>query len=101
MLKQGDVLFHCFLITILTLQGNYPDIKEFQIISKLKTWFTRNSYEMRAIYFLEDHSFGGRLSVEGMLGMNGVLQVLKMFCHKEQLLDPPNKEDTMFPSEMI
>jgi len=99
--KQGDVLFHCFLITILTLQENYPDIKEFQIISKLKTWFPRDSYEMKAIYFLEDYVYGSPLTVKGMVGMEAVLRVLKMFCDKQQLLDPPHKEDIMFPSEMI
>jgi hypothetical protein len=100
MTKQGDVLFHCFLITLLTLQRNYPEIQTWQILSKLKLWFAKKSYEMKAIYFLEDHSFGGKMSVEAMFGMDGVLRVLKIFYDKRELLYPPDKEAAMFPSEM-
>ena len=64
-----------------------------QVISKLKLWFTRHSYEMKAIYFLEDHSYGGKLTPQGMVGMEAVLRVLKLFCDNQELLNPPDKDD--------
>lgn len=98
--KQKDVFFYCFIIAILTLRENYPDNTEFQVISKLKTWFIRDSCEMKAIYFLEDHSYGSRLTLEGIVGTDKVLEVLKIFCDNQKILSPPDKEYSMFPSEM-
>jgi len=97
--KQGDVLWYCFVLTLLTLRIKNPDIRMWHITSKLKTWFTRNSYEMKAIYFVEDHEYGIQLSPEAMFGMDTVLAVLKLFYDKRELLDPPNKDaDVIFLS---
>jgi len=97
--KQGDFLWYCFMITLLTLRIKNPNIEMSHIISKIKTWFTRHSYQMKAIYFVEDYEYGTPLTPEGMYGMQSVLQVLKMFYDKRELLDPPHKDaDVIFLS---
>lgn len=91
--KQGHVLWYCFVITLLTLRIKNPDIQMWHITSKLKSWFTRHSYEMKAIYFVEDYEYGTPLTPQGMVGIEAVLRVLKLFYDKRELLDPPDKDD--------
>jgi hypothetical protein len=90
--KKEHALWYCFLVTLLTLLPKNPDIKMSDIISKLKTWFPRNSYEMKAIYFVEDYEYGVPITPQGRYGMDGVLRVLKMFYDSEKLLDPQDKD---------
>ena len=99
--RQGEVLWHCFVATLQTLRIKYPDIKKWHILSKLKLWLAKNDCATKTIYFLEDYWSGKILTSEGMYGMHDVLKVLKVFYDKKELLNPPDKEDTMFPSEMM
>jgi len=74
-------------------------MEKYQLLSKLKLWLRKNHYANKAIYFLYDYSYGVKLSSEGMFGMQVVLDVLKLFYDKGQLIDPPDEDDDMFPSE--
>jgi hypothetical protein len=100
-MSQGELLWYCFEATMQTLRLKNPDIKMWQVLSKLKLWVGKNRETKQAIYFLEDYWSGKMLTAEGMYGMHGVLKVLKLFYDNGELVDPSDKEDTMFPSEMM
>jgi hypothetical protein len=99
--QQGDVLWHCFDVTMQTLRLKNPNIRMWQVLSMLKIWLAKNYYAIKTIYFLYDYSYGVEFSAEAMFGMHDVLKVLKVFYDKQKLLYPPDKEATMFPSEMM
>jgi len=86
--RQGELLWYCFVATLQTLRLKNPDIKTWQILSKLKLWFAENYYAIKSIYFLEDYWSGKMLTPEGMFGMDDVLKVLKLFYDKRELVDP-------------
>jgi hypothetical protein len=99
--NQGDLLWYCFDATMQTLRLKNPDIKMANILSMLKLWLPENYYATKTIYFLEDYPTGVKFSPEAMFGMHDVLDVLRVFHNKRDLLYPPNKEAPMFPSEMM
>lgn len=89
-MSQGELLWTCFCGTLQKLRLKKPDIRMWQVLSKLKLWVGENRETKQAIYFLEDYWSGKILTPEGMFGMQYVLAVLKLFYDKGQLVDPPN-----------
>lgn len=87
-MSQGEVLWYCFTVTMQTLRLKTPDIKMWQVLSKLKIWVGKNRETKQAIYFLEDYWSGKILTPEGMCGMNDVIKVLKLFYDNGELVDP-------------
>jgi len=100
MSKQGELIWYCFVATLQTLRIKHPDIKMAHILSMLKLWLADNYFATKTIYFLYDYSHGVKFSTEAMFGMHDVLDVLKVFYDKRDLLYPLDKEAAMFPSEM-
>lgn len=87
-MSQGDLLWRCFTVTMQTLRLKNPDIKMWQVLSKLKIWVGKSRETKQAIYFLEDYWSGKILTPEGMCGMHDVIKVLKLFYDNGELVDP-------------